>query len=316
MSWKLGALTLAGAIGCGALIAGPVDRQLVHDELAKGRKIAVWPESGGGKSSDYSPFAVKNTEGGNLRLTDVKCPELALFSPKGKGRSPAMIVCPGGAYLHLSYTTEGTEIAEWLQGLGMAALVLKYSCPDCPDKALADVQRAISLVRARADELNIDAGRIGVMGFSAGGNLAVRASTNWRQRAYSAIDGIDAFPCRPDFTVLIYPAYLVPGARNSSTLPLPAVLCGENPVDAQTPPAFLLQTQDDLAHVENVMAYGLALKYAGVDFELHVFAKGGHGFGLKRRGKDVDGWEALAAKWLERTAFSTGAIGAAKDGRK
>ena len=156
------------------------------------------------------------------------------------------------------------------------------------------------------------------MGFSAGGNLAARASTNWRQRAYSAIDGIDAFPCRPDFTVLIYPAYLVPGARGSSTSQLPAVLCGEIPVDAQTPPAFILQTQDDPAHVENAMAYGLALKYAGVDFELHVFAKGGHGYGLRKRGKDVDGWEALAAKWLGRTAFSAGVNGAikAKEGLK
>ena len=302
MSWKLGAFTLAGAIGCGALLAGSVDRQLVHDELAKGRKIAVWPESGGGKSSDYSPFAVKNTEGGNLRLTDVKCPELALFSPKGKGRSPAMIVCPGGGYLHLSYTTEGTEIAEWLQGLGIAAFVLKYSCPDCPDKALADAQRAISLVRSRAGEWNVDPARIGILGFSAGGNLAASASTNWRHRSYAAVDGVDAVSCRPDFTILVYPAWLVPGSRTESTLPV--VLCGEYPVDAQTPPAFLLQAHDDHAHVENALAYYVALKYAGVAADLHVFDTGGHGFGLRKLGTAVDGWEELAAKWLVRTVFA------------
>ena len=290
------------AVGCETLLASPIDVQLVREELSKGQKIADWGGSRSLNDPETRPFAVKNTEDGNLRLTDVKRPELALFAPAGKDRSPAMIVCPGGAYIHLSYKTEGTEIAEWLQGLGIAAFVLKYSCPDCPDKALADVQRAIALVRSRADEWNIDPERVGVMGFSAGGNLAARVSTNWRHRAYSPVDEADAFPCRPDFTVLIYPAYLVPGARGGSTLPV--TLCGEYPVDAQTPPAFILQTQDDPAHVENAIAYGIALKYAGVDAELHVFAKGGHGFGLRKRGAEVDGWEALAAKWLGHAAFS------------
>jgi len=296
LSLTVAAVVLGSAFAC----AADIDRRLVDCELAKGEKVAVWPAAA---DVGKAPYAIKNTDDGNVRLTDVSRPEMALFRPKASGPAPAMIVCPGGAYIHLSYKTEGTEIAEWLQGLGIAALVLKYSCPDCPDKALADVQRAISFVRSRAAEWNIDPRRVGVMGFSAGGNLAARVSTNWRHRAYSPVDEVDALPCRPDFTVLVYPAYLVPGARGGSGSTLPITLCGECPVDAQTPPAFLLQTQDDPAHVENVIAYGVALKYAGVDAELHVFARGGHGFGLRKRGAEVDGWESLAAKWLARTAF-------------
>ena len=137
---------------------------------------------------------------------------------------------------------------------------------------------------------------------SAGGNLAASASTNWRHRSYAAVDGVDAVSCRPDFTILVYPAWLVPGSRTESTLPV--VLCGEYPVDAQTPPAFLLQAHDDHAHVENALAYYVALKYAGVAADLHVFDTGGHGFGLRKLGTAVDGWEELAAKWLVRTVFA------------
>ena len=297
LSLTVAAVVLGSAFAC----AADIDRRLVDCELAKGEKVAVWPAAA---DVGKAPYAIKNTDDGNVRLTDVLRPELALFRPKAKspGPVPAVIVCPGGAYLHLSYKTEGTDIAEWLQGQGIAAFVLKYSCPNCPDKAFSDAQRAISLVRSRAGEWNVDPARIGIMGFSAGGNLAARVSTNWRHRSYPEVDGADAVSCRPDFTVLVYPAWLVPGSRTESTLPV--VLCGEFPVDAQTPPAFLMQAQDDPAHVENVLAYYVALKYAGVAADLHVFDAGGHGFGLRKLGTAVDGWEDLAAKWLVRTAFA------------
>ena len=134
-------LTVAAVVlGCTFAHASNIDRRLVDGELAKGEKLALWPSSEDGGSLEKPPYAVKNTDGRNVRLTDVVRPELALFRPKAKatGPVPAVVVCPGGAYLHLSYKTEGTEIAEWLQGLGIAAFVLKYSCPNCQDKAFSD----------------------------------------------------------------------------------------------------------------------------------------------------------------------------------
>lgn len=294
------AASLALCVCCLVAAANATDVGFVSGELSKGVKISVWPESDGGAGK--APYAVKNTEGGNLRLTDVAKPELTMFAPRSDRPVPAVIVCPGGGYAHISYTKEGTEVAEWLQGLGMAAFILKYSCPDLRERAFADLQRAVSLVRSKAEELNIDADKVGVMGFSAGANLSARVSTNWRHRSYASVDSADEFSCRPDYAILVCPTWLVPGENEESSLPV--ALRGEYPVDARTPPAFLVQAQDDHAHVENALAYYIALKYAGVGAELHVYPEGGHGIGMRRRGKATDGWEALAACWLKAAVMS------------
>lgn len=287
---------------CHAVTTHAGDADFASEELSKGVKILVWPDSGGDLEKKANPYVVKDTEDENLRLTNVTRPELTWFAPKADHPVPAVIVCPGGGYAHISYTKEGTEVAEWLRGLGLAAFVLKYRCPQLQERAFADLQRAVSLVRSKAEELNVDASRIGVMGFSAGANLSARVSTNWRHRSYASVDSVDEFSCRPDYTVLVYPTWLVPGANAESSLPV--VLRGEFPVDAQTPPAFLVQAQDDSAHVENAVAYYIALKYAGVGAELHVYPDGGHGFGIRRCGKATDGWQTVAARWLTATVQS------------
>ena len=290
----------AGALAIGCIVAAenPIDQGLADSVLAKGERIAVWPAGRVPAAKDGAPYRIVNTKGGKLRLTDVTVPELTFFAAAGEGAKPAVVVCPGGGYSILAYGHEGVEIAEWLNGNGFSAFVLKYRCPGQRDAALMDAQRAISLVRSRAEELKVDPQRIGIMGFSAGANLSVRASTNWRVRSYAAVDAADAVSCRPDFTLPIYPWALLAGGKDVQ--PPPLELDAEYPVDADTPPAFLVQTEDDVVKVECSLAYYTALKRAGVKAEMHLFPDGGHGYGIRRTGHSSDGWEALAAAWLKR----------------
>ena len=195
---------------------------------------------------------------------------------------------------------EGTEIADWLNTLGICAFVLKYRVPGNPDGAFCDAQRAISTIRARASEFAVDSKRVGMIGFSAGGNLAARTSADGR-RFYSPVDGLDDSPCRPDFSLLIYPWALVPGKDSEKDLPL--VLRPEFPVDGSTPMAFIVQSEDDCFHVENSLAYAAALKRAGVPFELHVYPDGVHGYGLRNRFAAVSAWSRLAEQWLRRNVL-------------
>ena len=276
----------------------PIDRHLADTMLARGGKIAVWPAGRVPSAKPGAPYRIANTNGGKLRLTDVNVPELAHFPASGSGANPAVVVCPGGGYSHLAYSHEGVEIAEWLNSNGFSAFVLKYRCPKQRDAALMDAQRAISLIRARSAELKVDPKRIGIMGFSAGANLSVRASTGWRQRSYAAVDAVDGFSCRPDFALPIYPWALLAGGKDA--VPPPVELSPEYPVDDETPPAFMVQTEDDFAKVECSIAYYTALKRAGVKAEMHLFPDGGHGYGIRKIGKSVDGWENLAADWLKR----------------
>ena len=272
------------------------DRQFAGTELAKGVVTCLWPQEG--MEVDAPPYAIKNTEDGNLRLTEVKKPEWTYFARTNSGLRAAVIVCPGGGYAHLSYTKEGTAVAAWLNRIGVSAFVLKYRCPGCPDLAFADLQRAVSLLRARAGEYAIDPGRIGVIGFSAGANLIARLSTKWRSRAYKPGDSADGFSCRPDFVIMAYPWKLVAAEPTDRVQPL--VLRDLFAVDDETPPTFLVQAEDDWAQAENSLAYYAALKRAGVPSELHVYAHGGHGFGLNRQGLPIDEWPVAAERWIRR----------------
>jgi acetyl esterase/lipase len=157
--------------------------------------------------------------------------------------------------------------------------------------ALQDAQRAVGLVRSRAREFEIDPDRIGVLGFSAGGHLAAALSTSADRRVYPAIDDADATSCRPDFSLLVYPAYLTLKEQGDKINP-------ETVVSSNTPPTFLTITQDDPVRVENVLFYSMALKQAGVPFELHVYPKGGHGYGLRRTENPVTAWPERAADWM------------------
>ena len=187
---------------------------------------------------------------------------------------------------------EGTEVCEWLNRLGVTAGLLKYRVPKSegdprPIEALQDAQRAMSLLRGRSEELRVDPKRIGVLGFSAGGHLSARLSTNYGKRAYDVIDDKDQVTCKPDFTVLVYPAYLISNEAEE-----------ELPVDAQTPPMFLTMAADDPVDADNVLKFSLTLKHAKVPVELHLYPRGGHGFGLRRTEAACTQWPDRAAEWL------------------
>lgn len=245
---------------------------------------------------------------------DTAVPTLEVFwakNAKSDKPVPAVVICPGGGYWILAYNKEGTAIAEALAERGITAAVLKYRTPRLRAAALCDARRAIRFVRANAAAWNVDPNKVAIMGFSAGANLSARASANHTQEVYSRLDSIDDFSARPDFTGLIYPAYCdAPtfemhwggGAKaDLSKLDYNAkyALAPELKVDATTPPAFIMQAQDDSNWVNASVAYFLALKENNVPATLHFFEKGGHGFGLGADRAGVCQWFGLFAKWLE-----------------
>ena len=267
--------------------------------------IPLWPGAAPGEKGDIGDEADTTKPDANVppekyitRLGNVSKPTITVFKPDaGKDTGAAVVVCPGGAYRILAYDLEGTEVCRWLNSLGVTGVLLKYRVPsrqglEKHTAALQDVQRAIGVVRQRAKEWNIDPKRVGVLGFSAGGHLAASVSTNHASRTYPTVDDSDKQSCRPDFSVLVYPAYLI----NKDN---PSELAGDIKVTSQTPPAFVVMTQDDGIKVENAYTYALALKNAKVPAELHVYPAGGHGYGLRPSEHPVStAWPKLAGEWM------------------
>lgn len=233
-----------------------------------------------------------------VRLGNVTVPTLTLYlAPQATNTHAAVVVFPGGGYSILAIDLEGTEVCDWLNSIGVNCLLLKYRVPDSgpypkSPAALQDAQRAMGLARQHAAEWNIDPKRIGVLGFSAGGHLAAAISTHYDQRLYPAVDASDEQSCKPDFAFVIYPGYLALADRDFAFTP-------DIPVTAATPPTFLLQAENDPVHVENAVEYFMALKKAGVPAELHVYAKGGHGYGLRPTELPITHWPELAGAWLK-----------------
>jgi len=267
---------------CGMVTAVRAEQQVVK----------LWPEGKVPLKTSDAPEKVNPSKDDIVRLTDVNDPSLTVFLAKDTGApNPAVMICPGGGYGILAWNHEGVEVAEWLNAQGISAFVLKYRVPKNRDAAFCDAQRGLGLIRAKAQAFNIDPKRLGIMGFSAGAHLSVRASTNFEKRFYEPVDEADAQPSRPDFALVIYPAYLF--AEGYKMAP-------ELPVTAQTPPTFLLQAEDDGPYVDSSLAYFIALKAAKVPAEMHLFPDGGHGYGLRKKGKSTDVWPDLAAAWLKR----------------
>jgi len=232
--------------------------------------------------------------------------------PHGSGVGTAVIICPGGGYQHLAMDKEGDQPARWLNSLGVAAFVLKYRLGPRyhhPNE-LMDAKRAIRTVRSRAAEYGIEADRIGLMGFSAGGHLTATAGTHFDAGDPSAADPIDRAASRPDFLVLCYPVitftepYLHRGSMHMliGDQPDPKLindLSAELQVTARTPPAFLFHTTaDTTVPVENSVMFYMALRKAGVPAELHIYERGPHGVGLAPTDEALSSWPARLAVWL------------------
>lgn len=257
--------------------------------------IHLWPgQVPGMKEARHPAVVTPDHRGGVRRLTDVTDPVMTVFTPAaGKSNGAGLVVCPGGAYRILSIDAEGYDIARWLNSLGYTAFVLQYRVPDRQAGALQDVQRALRLVRSRAATWKLDTARIGVIGFSAGGSLSARISTEYGHNWYAPVDAADSLSSRPDFAVLIYPAYLDLGKNHTLT---PELRISKN-----TPHMFLFQAADD-PYCNSSLVMAGALRTAHLPFELHIYPKGGHGYGMRKDNPAGREWPPLAAKWLQQVA--------------
>jgi acetyl esterase/lipase len=273
--------------------------------------LPVWPGAAPGTQANSPAEADTTSAKDNLiagrplvRLGNVSAPTLTLYTPKGKNSGAAVVVFPGGGYSILAIDLEGTEVCDWLNSAGITCVLLKYRVPNTgpypkSPAALQDAQRALGLVRLHAKEWGIDPNRIGVLGFSAGAHLAAALSTHFDERLYDPIDAADKLSCRPDFAVVVYPGYLTLEDKNF------APNADIHPT-ANTPPTFIVQAEDDPVHVENATVYFLQLKNAKVPAELHIYAQGGHGYGLRDNGLPVHYWPGLVEAWLETIKMSSG----------
>jgi acetyl esterase/lipase len=260
-----------GAPGAAATSAAEVDTTTANDRLVAGKPV--------------------------IRLGNVSTPTLTVYSPKQKNTGAAIVVFPGGAYHILAIDLEGTEVCDWLNSVGITCVLVKYRVPDSGPypkslAALQDAQRALGIVRSHAAEWHIDQARIGVLGFSAGAHLSAALSTHFEQRLYDPIDDADKVSCRPDFAIIVYPGYLALSEQNFAPN-------AEIHVTGKTPPSFIVQAEDDPVHVENSTVYFLALKNAKVPAEMHLYANGGHGYGLRRTELPVTAWPRLVETWLQ-----------------
>src|SRR5438552_18353788 len=276
-------------------------------------QVPIWP----GTAPDAQPVAgpeYAETSGKDflpggrpaVGVSNVTRPTITVYSPQRKNSGAAVIVFPGGGYQILAIDLEGTEVCDWLTARGITCVLLKYRVPnvgrtwdqqcgcdrDTKSSApLEDAVRTIRLVRYHAVEWHIDPHKISVLGFSAGGHLVAALSTNYDRRLYASVDTADVVSARPDFAVLVYPGHLYDPARRA--------LNPQIRVKHQTPPTFILQAQNDSVDtVRNSLAYYEALRDVGVPAELHLYAEGGHAFGLRRTNLGITAWPGLVEDWL------------------
>lgn len=292
-------MTAVVGVGCGAWA-----QQAGWTAGAEYPVLTLWPHGAPGPNTTSGPEKDMTTAKDALvagrplmHLGDVSVPTLTLMRPKGTSTGAAVVVFPGGGYNILAIDLEGTEVCDWLTSRGITCVLLKYRVPGTgpypkSEAALQDAQRAVGMVREHAAEWKIDPKRVGVLGFSAGGHLAAAVSTHYEKRLYPAVDAADQLSCRPDFAVVVYPGYLALAEKDFA-------FTSDVPVTKDTPPTFLVQAEDDPVHVENAVQYFMALKKAGVMSELHVYSKGGHGYGLRQTALPVTGWPNLVDVWLK-----------------
>jgi acetyl esterase/lipase len=265
--------------------------------------LSLWPGVAPGALGNLPAEKDMTTAKDNLiagkalvRLGNVSNPTLTVYSPSGNNTGAAVVVFPGGGYQILAIDLEGTEVCDWLNSAGITCVLVKYRVPNTgpfpkSPAALQDAQRALGIIRQHAADWHIDATRIGVLGFSAGAHLSAALSTHFEERLYEAVDAADQLSCRPDFAVIVYPGYLALAdkdfAANEDIKPT-----------SNTPPSFIVQAEDDPVHIENSTVYFLQLKNAKVPAELHIYAQGGHGYGLRRTELPVTSWPQSVEVWM------------------
>jgi len=258
----------------------------------KNEIIKLWPGKVPGEAKEKMPPKMDTPRNDNVvRYAEVTDPAIEVFlADPAKNNNGAVIVCPGGAYKILAYDKEGTEIAAWLNKLGYNAFVLQYRIPDKKEGALQDAQRAVRIVRSHASKWNINPGKVGIMGFSAGGSLSARTGTMFMNKTYNPVDISDSLSCRPSFALLIYPAYLDLGPNKSLT--------PELTLSRDTPPVFIFQTADD-PYGNSALVMASSMRDAKLPVELHLMPAGGHGYGLRPGKPAPETWPLLAEKWLK-----------------
>ncbi len=298
---------------CSLLVVGSLRAQTPAWQPSQGHtQVPIWPGAIPDARPAKGPEVTKRTGKESLvagrpwiSVENVAQPTMTVYSPRGSNTGAAVVVFPGGGYEILAIDLEGTEACDWLTSKGITCVLLKYRVPAPRSRpnwgafpqspmALEDAQRTVGLVRFHAAEWHIDPHKIGVLGFSAGGHLVAAVSVHFPQRLYAPVDSADTESCRPDFAVAIYPGHLSV-ADNSFAL---------NPdirshITRETPPTFLLQNEDDhVDRVEDSLSYYAALKKAGVPVEMHLYAEGGHAFGLRPTKFPVTRWPQLVETWL------------------
>ncbi len=261
--------------------------------------IKLWPGKAPGETKDIGPEKLLEAKKASdvKRLSNVSEPTITVFvPPKEKANGTVVIVAPGGGYNILAIEHEGTDVCEWLNKLGVTAVLLKYRVPkreaQTPENLamVQDAQRAVTLVRSKSAELGIDPTRVGMLGFSAGGHLTVCTALG-KQRMYDKVDEADVtFMPVPNFCILVYPAYLVDAEGK---------LKSEFVVKKDSPPMFFAHSTDDPVTSESSVALYMALKKNNVPAELHLYASGGHGYGMKKIPHPCASWPDRAADWMK-----------------
>lgn len=274
-------------------------------------QVPIWP----GDVPDALPHPPPESVGSDWpKVSHVSVPTMTRYPPKGHNTGAAVVVFPGGGYQILAMDLEGTEICDWATSRGITCILLKYRVPNSGptwvdnhryypkvQTALQDAQRTIGLVREHAAGWGVDPHKVGVIGFSAGGHLVAAVSTHFQHRTYTPVDAADRLSSRPDFAMAIYPGHLWVhededhATRNENDLGLRPDI---HPT-ADTPPTFIVMAEDDhVDGVEQALAYYVALHKAGVPTEMHLYAQGGHAFGLRKPNLPVGRWPELAERWL------------------
>src|SRR5690348_6275317 len=298
-------------VSCLLLACGGLSAQTREWQPSAGHtQVTIWPGVAPNAQQVPGPEYLQRVgeePPGALVEHNVSRPTMTVYSPTRNKTGVAVVVFPGGGFQELAIDLEGTEVCDWLTAKGITCVLLKYRVPSLPydwhcdcrphnqmisTQSLEDAQRTMGLVRLHAAEWRINPHKIGVLGFSAGGYLVAEISTNFERRLYAPVDAADKESCRPDFAVPVYPGHLWVDGKGYKLNP-------NVRVTRQTPPTFLVQAEDDnVDGVNQVLTYFIALKDAGVPAEMHIYAHGGHGFGLRRTSLPITEWPGLVEVWL------------------